>query len=115
MIKILNAIQAFILILTNSFLKIFFKSEQYLWVIGVSETAQNIFRLGKTLEPSLTVALSRRQKFYKFNYDYELGFIPNNYLRLIVRFFYGPILLGYLSNVATHFFYVSGIGFLMDV
>lgn len=114
-LEILSFLQIALLKFTYFFLKFFFKTDKDFWVIGVSETAQNLYRLGKTINPSITVALSRRQKFYNYKYDYELGFISNNYIRLIVRFFYGPILLGYLSNIATHFFYVSGTGFLINI
>jgi hypothetical protein len=115
LLKILTFFQLILLKISSFIFKLFSKPNNYLWVIGVSETAQNIYRIGKTINPSITVALSRRQRFYHFKYDYELGFISNNYLRLIIRFFYGPILLGYLSNIATHFFYISGVGFLIDI
>jgi len=115
LLKILTFFQLILLKISNFIFKLFLKPNNHLWVIGVSETAQNIYRIGKTLNPSITVALSRRQRFYHFKYDYELGFISNNYLRLLLRFFYGPILLGYLSNIATHFFYISGVGFLIDI
>ena len=114
-IKILTLFQVALLKLSDFFLKFFFKPGKNLWVIGVSETAQNVYRLGKAIKPSVTVALSRKQKYYNYNYNYELGFISNNYIRLIARFFYGPILLSYLSNIATHFFYVSGVGFLINI
>ena len=115
LLKILTFFQLILLKISNFFFKLFLKPNNYLWVIGVSETAQNIYRIGKTINPSITVALSRRQRFYHLKYDYELGFISNNFLRLLIRFFYGPILLGYLSNIATHFFYISGVGFLIDI
>ena len=114
-IKFLSFLQVTLVYITYILVKFFLKPKNYLWVIGVSETAQNIYRIGKTINPSITVALSRRQRFYHLKYDYELGFISNNYLRLLVRFFYGPILLGYLSNIATHFLYISGVGFLIDI
>ena len=92
-IKFLSFLQVTLVYITYILVKFFLKPKNYLWVIGVSETAQNIYRIGKTINPSITVALSRRQRFYHLKYDYELGFISNNYLRLLVRFFYGPILL----------------------
>jgi hypothetical protein len=114
-IKLLVFIQVALVNVTYILVKFFVKPDKYLWVIGVSEVAQNVYRIGRVIHPSVTVALSRRQAFYNYEYDYELGFISNNYIRLIVRFFYGPILLGYLTNKATHFFYISGVGFLVDI
>jgi hypothetical protein len=113
-IKLLVFLQVILVNATYILVKPFAKPGKYLWVIGVSEIVQNVYRLGKVIHPSITVSLSRRQTFYNYEYDYELGFISNNYIRLIVRFFYAPILLGYLTNKATHFFYISGVGFLVD-
>lgn len=114
-IKLLVNFQLLIVYVVYIFTKLFIKSNSALWVIGTSETAQNIYRLGKVINPSLTVALSRKQNFYDYDYDYKLGFISNNYIRLIVRFFYGPILLAFLSNKASNFFYISGVGFLVGI
>ena len=114
-IKLLVNFQLLIVYVVYIFTKLFIKSNSALWVIGTSETAQNIYRLGRVINPSLTVALSRKQNFYDYDYDYKLGFISNNYIRLIVRFFYGPILLAFLSNKASNFFYISGVGFLVGV
>ena len=44
----------------------------------------------------------------------KLGFISNNYI-IIVRIFYGPILSKKLSNKASNFFYISGVGFLVGI
>lgn len=114
-IKFISFLQVTLVYTTYILVKFFLKPKKYLWVIGVSEIAQNVFRLGKAIKPSITVALSRRQAFYNFEYDYALGFISNNYIRMTIRFFYGPILLGYLANKSTHFFYVSSTGFLLDI
>ncbi len=86
--------------------------KKILWVIGVSEIASNIYFLSKIIKPSLTVCLDRNP-FYNHNYDFSIN-VRNVMLKYIYRIFYGPILLGYLANKATHFFYIWATGFLLD-
>ena len=40
--------------------------------------------------------------------------IDNKFLRYFYSIFYGPILLGYLSNKANNFFYIWSRGFLLN-
>ena len=47
------------------------------------------------------------------NYDYFIN-ISNKYLSYFYRVIYGPILLGYLSNKHSHFWYIWSTGFLID-
>lgn len=82
------------------------------WVIGVDETASTIFFIGNVLTPSVTVSLSKN-KFYNLKYDYSLN-IKSKYLLLIIRIFYGPLLLGYLMSKHSHFLYIWSSGFLFD-
>jgi hypothetical protein len=72
-IKLLVFIQVALVNVTYILMNFFVKPDKYLWVIGVSETAQNVYRLGRVIHPSVTVSLSRRQKFYNYEHDYELG------------------------------------------
>lgn len=82
------------------------------WVIGVDEIASIIFFLKELLKPSVSVCLSKNI-FYDRQYDYSIN-IHNIYLRYLFRLFYAPLLLGYLANKGTHFWYIWKSGFLID-
>jgi hypothetical protein len=82
------------------------------WVIGVDEIASNIFFLKQILKPSTNVSFSKN-KYYNLKYDYNIN-IENIYLKFLFRFFYGPLLLGYLINKNTHFWYIWHSGFLLN-
>lgn len=82
------------------------------WVVGVDEIASNIFFIGNILEKTTTVSFSKN-KFYTLKYDYNLN-ISNKYIMYICRLFYGPLLLGYLVNKNSHFFYIWSTGFLLN-
>ena len=45
-IKFLSFLQVTLVYITYILVKFFLKPKNYLWVIGVSETAQNIYRIG---------------------------------------------------------------------
>lgn len=92
--------------------KIFVKKDTNKWIIGVHEVASTIYFIGNILKPSITVSLSKN-KFYNLKYDFFLN-IQNKYLRHIILVFYGPVLLGYLANKSTHFFYIWNTGFLFN-
>ncbi len=109
--SILIYFQLILLYISYYFFKISIKKNTNRWVIGVDEIASMIFFIGNVLDSSLTVSLSKN-KFYNLEYDFSLN-IQNKYLKFIGRFFYGPILLGYLANNSTHFLYIWSTGFLL--
>jgi hypothetical protein len=105
--------QIFLLNLSYYISKLFAKKYlQESWVIGVDEIASNIHFFKKILKPSVSVCLEKN-KSYKWDYDYSIN-LPNIYLRYFYRFIYAPILLGYLTNRHTHFWYIWNSGFLID-
>jgi len=110
--KSLIYIQIPLLYISYYIFKLFVKKEMNKWVIGVDEVASNIYFISNVLRPSISVSLSQNI-FYNIEYDFSLN-IQNRYLNFIVRFFYGPILLGYLANNSTHFLYIWRTGFLFD-
>ena len=83
------------------------------FVIGTDEIAKNIYNIGKILNDSITVCLQKNKYNYNLKYNFFIN-IKNNFFRFIYRIFYGPILLGYLTNKANIFFYIWSKGFLMD-
>ena len=110
--KNLVYIQIPLLYLSYYLFRLFVKKETNKWVIGVDDMASTIYFIGNVLNPSVTVSLSKN-KFYTLKYDYFLS-IQNKYVHFIIRIFYGPILLGYLANTSTHFFYIWSTGFLFN-
>ncbi len=110
--KNLVYIQIPLLYLSYYLCRLFVKKETNKWVIGVDDMASTIYFIGNVLDPSVTVSLSKN-KFYTLKYDYFLS-IQNKYIHFIIRIFYGPILLGYLANTSTHFFYIWSTGFLFN-
>ena len=81
------------------------------WVVGVDEVALCLYRYGRVLDAT-TVCLSFNTGIDK-KYDYTLS-IKNRFLRHAIRFFYGPVLLGYLATKHNYFFYTWHSGFLRD-
>ncbi len=110
--NILIYFQLPLLYLSYCFFKFFVKKNSNKWVIGVDEIAGNIYNLSNVLKPSISISLSKN-KFYNYEYDFFLN-IQNRSFNFIVRFFYGPILLGYLANGSTHFLYIWRTGFLFN-
>ena len=108
--------QIIIFVISYYFFKLlsfFYKQKKEpLWVIGVTEIASNIYHLGNVIKPSLTVCLDKK-RFYNYKYDFSID-ISNKYLSFLYRIFYRPILLGYLANKASHFFYIWNTGFLLN-
>lgn len=88
------------------------KEKKVSWVIGVDEIASTIFFTGNILNPSTTVCLGKNS-FYNLKYDYSID-ISNKYMKFIYRIVYAPILLGYLLNKNSHFFYIWHTGFLLN-
>ena len=82
------------------------------FVIGTHEIAGNIKNLSMCLEDVFSVCL-RPNHFYNYKYNFQL-FFKNRILALIEKFFFGPLLLGYLMNVSKVFFYVWDEGFLIE-
>lgn len=90
--------------------KTFIKKNKF--IIGTDEIGKNIYDIGTALNDSLTVCL-RQNKQHDLKYDFSIN-INNKYIRYIYSIFYGPILLGYLSNKANIFFYIWSRGFLLN-
>jgi len=105
-------VQLLLLYLSYYFFKTFVTKKINKWVIGVDDIASTIHFIGEVLRPSIIVSLSK-SKFYSHEYDYSIN-IKNMYLNLIIRIFYAPVLLGYLSSNSSHFFYIWSTGFLLD-
>ena len=82
------------------------------FVIGTDEIGKNIYDIGSALNDSTTVCL-RKNKQHDLKYDFLIN-IDNKFLRYFYSIFYGPILLGYLSNKANIFFYIWSRGFLLN-
>ena len=111
--KFVACIQIPFLYASYYFFKLFnLKKNENSWVIGVDEVAGFIYHLKKILNNSTSVSLSKN-KFYNFNYDYSIN-LNNKYLSYLLRLIYAPILLGYLTNKNSHFWYIWSSGFLMD-
>ncbi len=114
--KIKKYFQYFLLYLTYYLTKFFVKKSKGIsWVIGVDEIAGLIYNLGKVLQPSETVCFYNN-KFYNFKYNYSLNLerIKKIKKRDFLRLVYGPVLLGYLANKHTHFWYIWSTGFMLD-
>ncbi len=82
------------------------------WVIGVDEICGIIFFLKNILKSSTNVSFSKYE-YNNYKYDYSIN-INNIYLRYLFRLIYAPLLLGYLINKNSHFWYIWNSGFLMD-
>ena len=82
------------------------------FVIGTDEIGKNIYDIGSALNDSTTVCL-RKNKQHDLKYDFSIN-IDNKFLRFFYSIFYGPVLLGYLSNKANIFFYIWSRGFLLN-
>jgi len=109
----ITLLQLPILYISYYFFKIIKKRDtKYSWVIGVDEIAGNIYFLKNILKPSISVSFSKNTK-YNFKYDYSIN-LKNIYLKYLYRLIYAPLLLGYLANKSTHFWYIWNSGFLMD-
>lgn len=115
MIILKNIIYIFqIIILNFSYLICFFlkqRKKKLLWIIGTNEVSATIYYFGKVLSPSKTISLSPHP-FYNYKYDYYLTF-EREIINRMVSIIYAPILLGYLTNIGTHFLYIWEKGFLI--
>lgn len=89
-----------------------FKLKKIEWVIGTAEVANYLFLISQILKSNKSVCLYGN-KFYSHEYSYsvksEWSLIKN-----LIIIFYGPLLLGYLTNKANNFFYIGGSGFLLS-
>lgn len=79
------------------------------WVVGTIEVAKYLYNISSMLDNAISVCLIKN-RFYNYKYTYS---IPNGFLSLFLKLFYAPILLGYLVNKTTGFFYISDGGFLL--
>jgi hypothetical protein len=105
--------QHILLIAAFIFFKIFTKKpKNSSWCVGVDEVASITYKLSRILQPSVSVCL-KKHKFYKTTYTYEIN-LSNKFLHNLYRFFYSPVLLGYLLNSHSHFAYIGNTGFLLD-
>ncbi|PUE63762.1 glycosyltransferase [Arcobacter caeni] len=109
--KIFFFIQIIVLYLCIWLFRPFVKTKKG-WVVGTDEIAGLIFQISRILKPSVSVSF-RLHSYYRLKYDYSLNF-SNKYLSYLIRIIYGPILLAYLVNKYTHFFYIWHTGFLLN-
>ncbi len=103
-------IQLVLLYLSNAIfflLSYIVRFPKYTFVIGVHEVAKNIYHLGKILPNAATVCLSRDTYFPQISYSYQST-------NKVVNLLYGPIMLAYLSQKSSNFFYIWSSGFLID-
>jgi hypothetical protein len=105
--------QILLLNISYYFFKMFIKKDiKNYWIIGVDEVCGIIFYLKKILKSSKSVCFSKHP-FHDYKYDYSIN-INNLYFRYFLRLIYAPLLLGYLANKSTHFWYIWSSGFLID-
>lgn len=104
-------VQKIILLLSYYLHKPFVKCNDS-WVVGVDEIAAYIHNMSSFLPNALSVSFSKN-KYYEYEYTYQFK-LKSSIIRKIVRAFYGPFLLGYLSNRANGFCYIWQTGFLYD-
>lgn len=110
MSKLIELFQQALLYAAYYLLSPFVPADDGLWVVGVDEVANNTFNISRAFSKSFTVNL-HRSKYYDNIYDFSLRerSLPG---RWVVRGIVGPILLGYLANRASNFFYIGATGFL---
>ena len=114
LVPYLNYIQISILICSFYICKIFRKFfSQVDYIFGTTEIANNLENLSSTFENSKVVCFYRNRFYSHNNYDYEIYF-NNIYLRILIIFIYGPLLLGFLMNKSENFFYIWNKGFLFN-
>jgi len=109
---ILFLLQVILLNLSYGFFKVINNKsiKKTSWICGVSEIASMLYFVGKVMKPAKIVCLNNNPS-YDLQYDYSIN-ISNKYLKYLYKTLYGPILLGYLSNKHTHFWYIWNTGFL---
>jgi hypothetical protein len=86
---------------------------RYNTVIGVTEIASNIKYISEVLPKSATVCLESN-KYYNYNYNYQIVKTVFVKFRYLIKIIYGPVLLGYLSTRTNNFFYIWSDGFLIS-
>jgi hypothetical protein len=114
LLPFLNYVQIVVLIFSFYICKIFKKLYSPVkYVFGTYEIANILENLSSTFENSKVVCFYRNRFYSKNNYDYEIYF-NNIYLRVLIIFIYGPLLLGFLMNKSEIFFYIWNKGFLFN-
>lgn len=84
------------------------------WAVGTDEVAANVHNISSALGNTISVNMSPHP-FYTYTYDHCLpARISWPFHRSLVRLFYSPILLGYLSHRVEGFIYVAGQGFMSN-
>ena len=83
------------------------------WVLGTQEVASILKNLSSHLDSSVTVKLSDNH-FYQNSYDFTIPKPHSKFLKIVVKLFYGPCLLGYLTVHADKFVFVGERGFLIN-
>lgn len=79
------------------------------WVVGTIEIAKYLYNISNMLDNAISVCLIKN-RFYDYKYTYS---ISNGFLSFFLKLIYAPILLGYLVNRTTGFFYIADGGFLL--
>jgi hypothetical protein len=98
-------IQKIVLILSGFIFKVIYRKKRFSWVVGVHEIAGQLHFISKNLSRTASVCL-QKNKFYNFKYDFEMPSAYNLFWKKILEIFYGPFLLGKLSNLSAGFFYI---------
>jgi hypothetical protein len=113
-LKTLINISQIVLLHSSYYVFYFFvkNKKKYDWVVGVDEIAKYLYSLSQTLPNTYSVCFSK-SKFYDLKYNFSLK-IKNRKLMHVAKLFFGPILLGYLTNRSDKFIYIWSMGFLFD-
>jgi len=114
-VKALHFFQKILLNFTYYSLIIFYyrRSKKTNWVIGVVETAGLVHCISKALNNSLSINVASNN-FYNYEYDYKISkIIKNKIINYLIRIFFLPIILGYLSHKSKGFIYIGGSGYLI--
>lgn len=108
--KILFEISYWLIKIWNIIFRI--KRDNYKWVFGVEEIANNLFVIGGSIDSNITVCLTQHRFYNKNSYTYKIALKGLMYWPY--KILYGPILFAYLINRNKNFFYIAGEGFLIN-
>jgi hypothetical protein len=107
-------LQKLVLNISYYFFCLFVREDTGLWVIGVDEIANQIHYISEAFDKKRTVKFNPTSYYSlnKYDFDYSRWKLrPFFHQRL--RYLLLPVLLGYLTNKASGFFYIWNTGFLV--
>lgn len=104
-------IQKMMLQITYAVCKLVVKPEKDLWVVGIEEVANIVNNVSTVFEKVYSVNFLVHRFYGANHYNTNFGKMSPK-MALVLRFVFGPILLGYLAARASNFFYVWESGFL---